>query len=748
MSVGQVQNTISSAALLPTNMITVKTLDKAAKEAPKGIANATITFKDEKVDAAVKADQKAKKEPNQEDNARSLKALSKEITQGVKTGLRQAKADLKSEKAAVSLKESEKSHVTRSAESETRTPNAKASSGSSSSSAAASRQGTASNYNSKAELHSTAASNDYSTASLSSSQTIGKGATAQKVNVEQTSESEASKSTDLNRTTDASVATASYNKNGVAVKVTKTATNSEETVANESHAESLTDTERTVSAGKNSKAAPAQYSHQMVETETDSSSKQSTSTDASSKVVQETDVKNLKIGNMQVKQTVIDTSSKAQSKSSTDAASHTDTSTTVTNLDRKGEVLSERETNRAIDTTESRDASTHQSGDSHRVITQAMDGKNSVSLDVESRSSTLKQHSEAESTTTNTLMDANGKTLSSQTSARETETDLVKRESLETSRKVVRGPDGMAISGSTQGSSETRVSTDIETKAANGAVSERQVERKISVESDSEYSGSITEKQEKNKNGSRTFELSNLDVSDTVTKDVTREGENAVKVNTEVRTSKELNGSVSFTPQPSEAKSSKAPESTVAVSFGAYSGLAGGFKFDSGEMTFNLSFQTAQLTDQKTVNVTADGDKTKSSGQSGQLSDTTLSGKVTSSVNEAGERVIEFKANYNRSGEKFVVDGAGGRRDLAVGEQDTSAEMSGKFVISKNGDVKKVTSEFDMYKSETGSARGTSEDAAKSALSQSDPLRNMFSYDGRGIRANLGFASFNIAISA
>jgi hypothetical protein len=749
MKIESIQKGVVSISALPVNALKVKPMpERQADDVPKALKNATVTLKNEKIDAPIAEEKKTQHQRDKEAKTHSLKSLSKDLRKDVKAGLKDAKADLKADKGTFKLKEKTDTHIKTKDEVQL-SSQANRNTQSSTSSSASSKTGTSNNYTSTANYQASANTTYGSSSALQSDSTTktgtGKQAVTVKTEINQEKDASGTSSVNSDRSIKSDVAVSSYNKNGVAVRETSVASKDAQTVSRQGSSETITDTERTVTTKAKGSPAQESYSHQTVETDVNSSSKQSSVTEGQSNARQETSSEAIHDGKMQGKQTTINATSSYDGTSVSDSASHADSSTTIVNMNRDGDVVSASTNNRATDTASSQKSSIEEDRTSSRTISQATDGKNSIIKDTEKRSYDSAQATHSTTTTTNTALDADMNALNSKTSTQKADSKVTREEDYETSRQTKRGPDGQEIKGETSGSSETSISTHLQNTAANGAVSERQIDRKINTETDSQFEASL---KERTANGTKTYDFSSIDVSDQKTKDLTREGANSVLVNTEVRTAKELNGNISFSPKADEVGATKAAPGNVAVSFGSYNGMAGGFKFDSGEMSFNLSFQSAQMTDQDTVKNGQNGSASASSSQSGQLSDTTLAGKLTSSINENGDRVIEFSANYNRSGEKFVINKSGEKQDVGVGEKDTSADIHGKFVISKNGDVTSVSREFDMYKKETGKAEGTSEDVAKSSLAQNDPLRNLFSYDGHGIKANLGFAAFNIAITA
>lgn len=606
------------------------------------------------------------------------------------------------------------------------------------------RQGTLNNYNVKANYQ-VSANEAFRTASfLESTKTTKSGATKQTTEVDQQKVVTGTAQSESDKTVNSDVAVASHKEGGVTVKETDITTHAAQTTSRQADTQAITDTEKLVTTQKAGKPAQQAYSEQVVVENTATTSNQTIETDAARKIVQATTTDKSQVGNLKVNQTVINTSDTTQANTELNASAHTDYAALITNLNANGEVVSERALNRTTDTTEAKNIATEDTTNTQRIITQATEGKTSLTSDVVKQTNEMNQSIQGTTTILNTTLDAQGNPVKAQQTVVETQTDVARQGNFEAINLIAKGPQGVVGQGIAAGQAETAITTNVQTTAPNGNVTDRQIQRDITTDTTREWQGAITQQ---SVGGTTNFNVSNVDVATQQTQDVTLEGAKGTQVNTGVISAKEVTGNIAYTPQTGQVNSANAPQATIAVSFGTYTGLASGFKFDTGEVTFNLSFQSAQMTQQDTSKITQNGQAPVLGVQAGQLNDATLSGKMTSSVNDQGQRVIEISATYGNESDKFVVEN-GVRKDLAVGGADTTAEITGRFVISQTGDTKSVQSQLDIYKVQNSEAEGTGMAAVKTAVAQNDPLRSGFVYDSRGFRINLGFATLNLQIYA
>jgi hypothetical protein len=410
----------------------------------------------------------------------------------------------------------------------------------------------------------------------------------------------------------------------------------------------------------------------------------------------------------------------------------------------------ESNSRRITDASQLQNSKTQEIYDTDRNVTVLSNGKQTVTLEQVKQAYDKAQSTEVNASTTTAQLDANGNVISKRGTSSDTTTDADVSVDTEINRATIRNKDGSALNlTSVKEKGNTSILTNIESTDAAGRVTQRQVERDITTERELSSASKIAV--DATKDGGKSFDLSTVEVDLRTSLDITHNGANHTTLATDVAIGKKLNGNISYTPR-ADAASVNAPSARVNVNFGTYTGLASGFQLESGEVNFNLDFQSAQLTEQSTtkeVDAASGGTRVVSERetQSGQLTDASLSGKLRSSVAEDGSRVIDVVASYRKAGAKFVSEG-GDSPDLAKSEEDTEVEITGRFVISGDGTAKRIESSFDVSRVTKSEAEGNSEAAVKQALAQNDPLRNLFGLDRGNVRFNLGFASLNFSVYA
>ncbi|MGD0088469.1 MAG: hypothetical protein ABSE73_00985 [Planctomycetota bacterium] len=535
-------------------------------------------------------------------------------------------------------------------------------------------------------------------------------------------------------------------KGGATVKETNIATQATQTETRKGETEALTNTQKLTITEKKGQPDTVATADQTVAEQTNSDWKQNTLSAGTQKIVEETSTGSINVRGLQAKETNYNATDTTKANTTVDTQAHTDYAAQITNLNTKGDVTSQRAVHTTADTTQAQNIATNDVKTDKITTIQAAAGKQSVTGAVEKRTDTLNQTAQATTTTLNTALNPDGTPIRTQQTVVNSQTNVTGQSTLEVARLVAKGPQGVEGVGGTLGHSESDTTTNVQTTAPNGAVTDQQVERNITTDTNSAWQGAI---KEQDNGANKSFKVSDLNIAGQQTQDVTTAGGKQVQVNTQAASAKEISGNVDYTAQTGAANTASAPKATVAVNFGTYTGLASGFTFDSGTVNFSLSFQSAQETGQQTVKTAQNGATAQVTGQAGQLTDATITGTMTSTVNDQGQRVIQVQASYSSEGDKFAVDNNGVRQDAAVGAQNTEVDFSGQVVISQNGNTKNITSQVEVDKVQQSDAAGTGMAAVKTAVAQNDPLSAAFTYDPRGFFAfNLGFATMNMSVRA
>lgn len=482
----------------------------------------------------------------------------------------------------------------------------------------------------------------------------------------------------------------------------------------------------------------ASYSDRQVDQAVQQQSSQNIQTYGTRDVNSDVSSSKIQVGNTTFTNTNVATTDVRSTLQSVNTAIDTQSQTTTTSFNRAGEVIGEQTANRAADYDASQITNTAQTITSDRNVLTVKSGQYTVTRDQSLVNDQLSQSTTAQASNTAQTLDAQGNVIGSATTGTRSATNTQQQSVTAANQLIQQGPDGAVGYGSVNQTTVTDTNTLIETNGPTGTTN-RVIERDITRDSQRDWSGSIGVTTQED--GAKAYSLASMDVSRANVVDVTKEAQNQLKITTDTNTSKEIQGNISY--KPAEVQPVANIGASVGISFGTYTGLASSFKLDTGEVNFNLSFAGAEVTEQET----AKNGQVTAQNEQGQITNANLEGKLVSSVNDDGSRTIQVTASYTKEGDKYVIAN-GERAGVATGEADSTIEVAGTITLSKDGNVKSMSSDFDLYKVSNASAEGTSESAVRQALDQSDPLRKSFSFENGVFKFQLGFASLNFAVYA
>lgn len=550
----------------------------------------------------------------------------------------------------------------------------------------------------------------------------------------------------LDKTVNSAIVANTYQKVGGVKKETSIATDTAQNLTRNSTVNAATDTTKIVTqTDKKGNTLGESFNRTIVNQATETTTNQDTVAKAQRDVSQDITTNKTTIGGFAVTKTNIDTEDVRSGTQSIQTQTETDSSTTVASLNKDGDVIKQYSSGRTTDYDETRDIKTQENINSQREILSAVKGQERISLDTEKIKGEFAQSTAASASTVVTNLKGDGTVASQQTYLTNTESDLSRVSKAEVNRVIKQDSDGIQGAGNLESKAVTDINTTLETIAPSGAVSTRAIERTIVDKNSTSWAGDI--QLEDTESGGKLYSLKNIDIAKRAIADVTKEGINELKVTTNTNAAKMVNGSVEYKPAEQVTPVNNVAGSGVGISFASYTGIASGFKLDTGEVNFNFTFASADFTKQeaqKSVDGTVVGDAVT---KSGQKTDASLTGKLVSVVNEDGSRLITINASYQKEGAKLVVD-SDANTSYAKAKQETNMDVQGTILVSRDGDVKKVESNFDMYKTEDTEASGTSLGAVRKAMDMSDPLRKSFYFDNGMMRFNLGFATLNFAVYA
>ncbi len=551
---------------------------------------------------------------------------------------------------------------------------------------------------------------------------------------------------DLARTVDSTIVSNAYQKVGGSIRETSITTNTNQDLSRLQNTNAVTETMRNVSNTDNKgNVVGNAFSHTIVNQETSSALNQNTVSSLQRDVLQDTTISKANIAGVAITKTQIDTQDTRSGSTNIQTNSLTDYAATVTRLNQEGQVIGVQDSNRVSESNEDRNIVMQQNINTEREILSLAKGQERVSLDTQKTEGQLTQNTNAAAATVVTNLAPDGSTISTQAYLTNTASTLNQSTNTDINRIVNQDAAGVRGAGELSSKVVTDIDTRIESTAPNGNVAVREIERNIQDQNSAAWAGAI--ELTNLEGGGRLYSLKNVDVGSRVINDVTKEGVNELRVNTDTATAKMVSGSVQYQPAEQVTPVGNVAGAGVGISFATYSGIASSFKLDTGEVNFSFSFASSEITSKETAK-SVDGElASEATALSGQKNQAQLEGKLTSTVLEDGSRLITVNAAYDRSGLKMVTEGEK-KGEFAQAEQDTNVQLQGTILVSKNGEVKTVESSFDMFKTEDSEASGTSVSAVKNALAQTDPLRKNFYFDNGTLRFNLGFATLNFSVYA
>jgi|GEM_PF-2640521 len=479
------------------------------------------------------------------------------------------------------------------------------------------------------------------------------------------------------------------------------------------------------------------YLHRVGEVDTATTIGQQADSQEQKKTVVETNASREKVGDVSVSSTQTLTQSIRQGESQVVTESQTNTVAKSVDLNKAGDIIAQRSSQQQVEGQNVQQTQFEETSQGQKETMLIQQGQNSLTLEKSQGFQELIQTTLGKASQVISQLDAAGNVTSQRNTEVDSSSTVDRTIATENERMIARSANAVSGMGAYTENTLTDITSKSQVVGGAAAQSDRQIETQKSID----WNGSIQIDQAQA--GAKAYSISNVEITNVVTQDVTKSGKNEVAVNTATETGKTVSGTV-------EAKLDQvqpvqnAPKATIAVNFATYTGLGAGFKMDSGEVSFNLQFSSAELTRQQTVRESGDTTISQTQTNSGQINDASLVGTLRSFTTDDGKRVIEVSASYVKDGSKFANDQAG----VAVAGADTNVEIKGSMVIEGDRQSKSIQSEFQMYKKENIEASGTSQTALNSAVDISDPLRKSFTFDKGIFSFQLGFASMNIAVYA
>lgn len=552
-------------------------------------------------------------------------------------------------------------------------------------------------------------------------------------------------------------------RNGNTVQVnTHIDTGSQGNLAVQSNANRVTDTERQVTAyDRNGNIVSDKASRQIVTVDQQSSILQTRQGEGTRDIQQTTTVAANKEGDALVRNIRSEVTDTSQGHQEINTAVQTRTNTQVDNLDTEGNIISSRSGNQLVSSNEARtiDAARQTQGESvtnivsnpqqTEVISRSRFETNAVTLD--------------QTKTTGTVQNFNGE--GALVNEREFQRNVTavtteNREGENNARTTIaRENGGVAAHTAVNSREETEVNTQIAAEQG-GAVTERTINTQGALRTRGELDNSVDAE------GNRVVTFEAERVSKSKTSDLI-EGPNGQGrlVETETKAAQLVQGQLQFNPDTNKVEGGQnAPPGGVVVDIGTNTGLRASFRLDNGVLTFDFTVQKAAVTTQETATGRAasqgNGNTAVSGNEVVQRQGTGenihFQGKVVSSVDEAGNRVLSIEGSaVNEGYGARVVEANGEQNGYQVENRKSDLEFNGKLAVNRQTETDGTTTNTSTRTSaELNVSRRDNVEAAGvnvrtlTPLTSADGLRAGFAASNGSLRFNLGTINFGISLVA
>lgn len=409
-------------------------------------------------------------------------------------------------------------------------------------------------------------------------------------------------------------------------------------------------------------------------------------------IQQTTTVENRRKGDTSLSSVRTQTEDIAHGVQSINTETRTNTATQVDKLDAGGDVVASRNYRQQVTSNDARNIETDRSTES----IQTYETKNHAGqVETTSRGS-YETHAftRDETNTTGTIQNFNGEdALISQSDFERSQraTTVENRTGQNHLRSTVEREHGETVAATElRACNQAQVNTQIVSEQ-DGKITERTIDTKTK----NQISGDIENRVDKNGNRTAKIEVEQITSSNTDDVLVGPNGKGR-SVETDVYAAQTLQGLLEFNPQNNQvtAPGANVSPGAIVVSFGSNTGLRASFKLDNGTLNFDFSAERMTETDQEIVTGSATGKETApikgehSKNIKASYEDIHFSGKVVSSVDEAGNRVISLEASVTDEGiGAMLVDGfAGFQGEKSKAELELKGTLAVNRQTTVNGD--------------------------------------------------------------
>lgn len=552
-------------------------------------------------------------------------------------------------------------------------------------------------------------------------------------------------------------------RNGNTVQVnTHIDTGSQGNLAVQSNANRVTDTERQVQAyDRNGNLIGDRTSRQIVAVEQQSSLLQTRQGEGTRDIQQTTTATANKEGNALVRNIKSEVTDTSQGHQEINTAVQTRTNTQVDNLDVEGNIISSRSGSQLVSSNEARtiDAARQTQGESLTHVAANPQQTEVISRNrFETNATTLDQ-----TKTTGTVQNFNGEGVLVNEREFQRNVTAVTTENREGENNarttIARENGGVAVHTAVNSRENAEVNTQIAAEQG-GAVTERTINAQGTLHTRGELDNSVDAE------GNRVVTFEAERVSKSKTSDLI-EGPNGQGrlVETETKAAQLVQGQLQFNPDTNkvEGRQNAAPGG-VTVDIGTNTGLRASFRLDNGVLTFDFTVQKAAVTTQETatgqvvsqgnVNTAVAGNEVGE--RQGVGENIHFQGRVVSSVDEAGNRVLSIEGSaVNEGYGARVVEANGQQNGYQVESRKSELEFSGKLAVNRQTETDgtttttntKTSAELNVNRVDNVEAAGVNV-RTLTPLTSTNGLRAGFVANNGSLRFNLGTFNFGISLVA